>query len=57
MFTNNANFSNMVENDEVCVSQFVHKAYVDVNENGTEGAAASGNLICNFLLVYYVKVY
>lgn len=56
MFTNKANFSNMIENDEVCVSQFVHKAYIDVNENGTEGAAASGNSSCYFLLIY-VNIY
>lgn len=42
MFTRAANFSNIaVEN--LYVTAFVHKAYVAVNENGTEAAAATGN--------------
>lgn len=48
MFTNAANFSNMVEDDQVRVSKVVHKAYIDVNEQGTEAAAATGNLIYHF---------
>lgn len=54
MFTQAANFSNIVEYNNLYVSKVVHKAYVNVNENGTEAAAASGNEV---LIPYWVLVF
>lgn len=41
MFSNQANFSRMSETP-LKVDSAIHEAYIDVNENGTEGAAATG---------------
>jgi serpin B len=40
-FTANANFSGMTGNRDFFISAVIHKAYVDVNEEGTEAAAAT----------------
>lgn len=46
MFSNEAEFDNLLEQPiPLCVSSVVHKAFIDVNEAGTEAASATGNIL------------
>lgn len=49
MFSDGAEFGNLLETDErMKVSKVVHKAFIEVNEEGAEAAAATGRIIKYF---------
>ncbi|XP_034477581.1 antichymotrypsin-2-like isoform X2 [Drosophila innubila] len=50
LFSNQADFSKMLKSPEdLKVSKIIHKAFIDVNEKGTEAAAATAMVMCNAL--------
>lgn len=45
-----ADFSGMIEGEDLCVSAAIQKTFMDVNEEGTEAAAATGKPFPNLSL-------
>lgn len=56
IFGTSANFSGMLEgNEPLAVSKVIQKAFIEVNEEGAEAAAATGK--CHFIYFQKLKYY
>ncbi|NXO22324.1 ZPI inhibitor, partial [Cisticola juncidis] len=56
LFTRSADLSHLTDHEYIAVSQVVQKAVIEVDEEGTEAAAASGSEITAFTVPPVIKV-
>ncbi|XP_015284945.1 PREDICTED: neuroserpin [Gekko japonicus] len=56
LFSPSADLTGMSDNKEVYLSKAIHKAFLEVNEEGSEAAAASGMIAISRMAVLYPQV-
>ncbi|XP_027731463.1 neuroserpin isoform X1 [Vombatus ursinus] len=56
VFSRNADFSALSDNKEIFLARAVHKSFIEVNEEGSEAAAASGMIAISRMAVLYPQV-
>nr|XP_006127841.1 neuroserpin [Pelodiscus sinensis] len=56
VFSRNADLTAMSDNKELYLAKAIHKSFLEVNEEGTEAAAASGMIAISRMAVLYPQV-
>ena len=54
-FSGKANFSGITGQKDLCISKVIHKAFIDVNEEGTEAAGSTGVVVKEALQVVWMN--
>ncbi|MEE6501215.1 hypothetical protein FKM82_004105 [Ascaphus truei] len=56
IFSRQADLSAISDNKDLCVDKVVHKSFLEINEEGSEAAAASGMIASSRMAVLYPQV-